>query len=124
MDDVDIKKATDNVTRLMKDTFRGAKELRVPPSALTHVQKKGEKAVPFGAAYMEAAPFDGDWFKGMWLSNGDFLRYFEAAILQPPAPAGQTVLVNAMSANTGMRWSLAETESALGVVAQDDSRAL
>ena len=65
---------------------------------------------------------DDAWFKGMWLSNGDFLRYFEAALTRPPPPPGQVVLVNAMSANTGARWSLAETERALGVAARDDVR--
>ena len=41
------------------------------------------------------------------------------------ATAGEkkVVLVNAMSKNTGMRWSLRETEAALGVLAKDDSRA-
>jgi nucleoside-diphosphate-sugar epimerase len=66
---------------------------------------------------------DGDWFKSMWLSNGDFCRYFEAAILRPPPVAGDVILVNAMSNNRGMRWSLAETQQALGVAARDDSRA-
>ena len=65
---------------------------------------------------------DGDWFKGMWLSNRDFLAYFDAAICAPPPPAGEAVVVNAMSNNKGMRWSLDETVAALGVVAQDDSR--
>jgi len=57
----------------------------------------------------------------MWLSNGDFLRYFEAA-LTAPVPAGKPLLVNAMSNNRGMRWSLKETRGALNVEAQDDSR--
>ena len=70
----------------------------------------------------EAEDVDGDWFKGMWLSNGDFLRYFEAAIRGPPPPSGSVVLVNAMSNNKGMRWSLEETVAALGVEARDDSR--
>ena len=74
------------------------------------------------AASEPAEDVDGDWFKGMWLSNGDFLRYFTAALNRPPAPAGQVVLVNAMSANTGARWSLKETEQLLGVKAQDDVR--
>ena len=39
---------------------------------------------------------DGDWFKGMWLSNGDFLRYFEAALHRPPPSAGGIVVVNAI----------------------------
>ena len=59
--------------------------------------------------------------QGMWLSNGDFLRYFESA-LTAVVPRGAPLLVNAMSNNSGMRWSLKETRSALNVEAQDDSR--
>ena len=73
------------------------------------------------AAPAPESSVDEDWFKNMWLSNGDFLRYFCAA-LHAPTPPGQKVLVNAMSSNSGMRWSLGETEAALGVKAQDDSR--
>jgi hypothetical protein len=87
----------------------------VPPQFQT-------KGVDGGSGAGEAEDVDGDWFKGMWLSNGDFLRYFEAAIRAPPPAKGTTVLVNAMSNNSGMRWSLDETVAALGVVAQDDSR--
>ena len=57
----------------------------------------------------------------MWLSNGDFGRYFVAA-LSAPTPPGAPLVVNAMSSNTGMRWSLEETKGALGVSAVDDSR--
>jgi len=67
---------------------------------------------------------DGDWFKNMWLSNRDFAAYFEAALTAAPPAAGPPLrLLNAMSRNRGSRWSLAETEAALGVRAQDDSRA-
>jgi len=64
---------------------------------------------------------DEAWFCGMWLSNGDFLRYFEAAISVPITP-GSPLLVNAMSGNTGARWSLVETKRDLGVTAADDVR--
>jgi len=69
-----------------------------------------------------AEDVDGDWFKGMWLSNGDFVRYFEAAIRAPSPTDGRAVIVNAMSNNSGMRWSLEETRKELGVIGQDDSR--
>ena len=36
-------------------------------------------------------------------------------------PERVLLLLNAMSANTGMRWSIAETEAALGVRAVDNS---
>ena len=65
---------------------------------------------------------DENWFKNMWLSNGDFLRYFTAAI-DVHVAAGEMVVLNAMSRNTGMKWSIDETEARLGVSAQDDSRA-
>lgn len=79
--------------------------------------KGGGKGAPPPPADVDEA-----WFKGMWLSNGDFLRYFEAA-LDAPCAAGGTIHVNAMSANAGMRWSLDETVAALGVRARDDVRA-
>ena len=66
------------------------------------------------------ADVDEMWFKSMWLSNGDFLRYFTAA-LDVGVARGELLLLNAMSANTGMRWSIAETEAALGVRAVDNS---
>ena len=40
------------------------------------------------AAAAEAEDVDGDWFTGMWLSNRDFLSYFEAA-LRAPAPSAR-----------------------------------
>jgi hypothetical protein len=76
-----------------------------------------------GGAAAAAAPrlddVDESWFKNMWLSNGDFVRYCDAAIRLPLA-AGEMKLVNAMSRNSGMRWSLDETVRVLGVEARDD----
>lgn len=83
------------------------------------------------------------WFKRMWLSNPDFLRYFESAIhldvpTEEPHSGGDGdasdggahrnvrkgyVLVNAMSRNSGAKWNLEETERLLGVVSTDDSLA-
>ena len=40
-----------------------------------------------------------------------------------PVPPGALLVLNAMSNNRGMRWSIAETEAALKVQALDDSRA-
>jgi len=73
-----------------------------------------------GAIADEAA--DERWFKGMWLSNGDFARVFRAALFSPTVPPGYSV-ANAMSANAGARWSLDETEELLGVRPEDDSMA-
>ena len=100
----------------------GGRESRTSRSVPPEFQTQGVGQAAGGAAAVKA-DVDGEWFKNMWLSNGDFCRYFEAAIVRPPPPAGKVVLVNAMSNNSGMRWSLAETQAALGVVAQDDSRA-
>jgi nucleoside-diphosphate-sugar epimerase len=77
-------------------------------------------SAPTAAAADQAV--DENWFKNMWLSNGDFLRYFTAAI-DAPVASGKLLLLNAMSGNSGMRWSLEETVAALGVTARDDSRA-
>ena len=90
-----------------------------PPEFQTQTGAAGSKAK---ASSEPAEDVDGDWFKGMWLSNGDFLRYFTAALKRPDPPTGRVVLVNAMSANTGARWSLTETVEALGVSALDDVR--
>ena len=77
------------------------------------------------------------WFKRMWLSNRDFLSYFDAAIdLSVPTTVEIKenvnvhrnvrkgfVLVNAMSRNSDAKWNLEETEKWLGVVSKDDSLA-
>ena len=49
------------------------------------------------------------WFRNMWLSNRDFTQLFEKAIFADHKrwPNG-FVVVNGMSANTGMKWSLKE----------------
>ena len=64
---------------------------------------------------------DDHWFKSMWLSNRDFLAYFDAAQDAHVTP-GELLVVNCMSNNSGMRWSLKETVAALGVKAKDDVR--
>ena len=74
-----------------------------------------------GGAAAAGESVDEAWFKNMWLSNRDFLQYFEAA-LDAPTPVRAPLLVNAMSRNAGMRWTLEETERALSVTPLDDSR--
>ena len=61
------------------------------------------------------------WFKGMWLSNRDFLQLFERALLTDGSswPAGY-LLVNGMSNNRGMKWSLEATRRWLGYAPVDD----
>jgi nucleoside-diphosphate-sugar epimerase len=72
-----------------------------------------------GVAAVTEQQLDENWFKNMWLSNNDFLRYFTAAIAVD-SPPGALLVLNAMSNNTGMKWSIAETEAMLGVKATDN----
>ncbi|MEM7129806.1 MAG: NAD(P)-dependent oxidoreductase [Chloroflexota bacterium] len=62
-----------------------------------------------------------NWFKGMWLSNRDFAQIFEKATtangLKWP---GGFLLVNGMSNNQGMKWSLEEARARLGYTPEDD----
>ena len=92
---------------------------------------------------------DEAWYKRMWLSNRDFLAYFNAAMdlavpTKEPTPlggggdgcgegGGRTgvhrnvrrgfVLVNAMSRNRDAKWNLDDTERWLGIASTDDSMA-
>lgn len=61
------------------------------------------------------------WFKEMWLSNRDFVHLFERAILTDGGqwPDG-FILVNGMSNNSGMKWSLQATQAYLDYQSQDD----
>ena len=61
------------------------------------------------------------WFKGMWLSNRDFVQIFERAITTDGTtwPNGY-LLVNGMSNNRGMKWSLDVAQTKLGYLPQDD----
>jgi nucleoside-diphosphate-sugar epimerase len=61
------------------------------------------------------------WFKSMWLSNRDFVHLFDRALQAHatdwPKPG---IIVNGMSANTDMKWSLDETRRYLGYAPQDN----
>jgi nucleoside-diphosphate-sugar epimerase len=61
------------------------------------------------------------WFREMWLSNHDFLQLFTRAILNDGSrwPNGY-ILVNGMSNNRGMKWSLEATRQWLGYEPMDD----
>ncbi len=73
-----------------------------------------------GAQADEAFARADQWFKGMWLSNRDFTQIFERAILADATdwPNG-FVLVNGMSNNPGMKWSLTEARQNLGYTPLD-----
>ena len=81
-----------------------------------------------------AAERDEAWFRTMWLSNRDFLRYCDAALdLDASKLRGgerrrwdrgpNFAVVNAMSGNAGRRWCLRDTEALLEVAPLDDSMA-
>ena len=61
------------------------------------------------------------WFRGMWLSNRDFLQLMEKAITAPadgwPARA---IVVSGVSNNTGTAWNLEDGRSWLGYEPVDD----
>jgi len=61
------------------------------------------------------------WFRSMWLSNRDFQRVMERALLADasrwPAPG---IVVNGMSANQGMPWDVETTRQLIGYEPQDD----
>ncbi len=60
----------------------------------------------------------GPWFKMMWLSNLDFCQLMEKCISADPGL--RFSVVNGMSANTGMRWDIAQTTNLLGYHPLDD----
>jgi nucleoside-diphosphate-sugar epimerase len=61
------------------------------------------------------------WFKQMWLSNRDFVQLFEKAIFADCKKWPRDfIVVNGMSANLGMKWSLREARELLGYQPRDD----
>ena len=62
----------------------------------------------------------GRWGQEMWLSDRDFLDGMTAAAT---VPAQGYAVVNLMSDNPGMRWSLQETRHVLGFSPKDGARA-
>ncbi len=71
----------------------------------------------------DAAQFDAteQWFRSMWLSNRDFAHLFERAVMADGAAwPHPCIVVNGMSANTGMKWSLSEATELLGYQPRDN----
>lgn len=61
------------------------------------------------------------WFRAMWLSNRDFTQLVEKSLTADPAAwPGHAVLVNGVSRNRGMGWSLEEARDYLGYEPVDD----
>ncbi len=86
-------------------------------AAGTPTQTSAFPATVDAAAYARADR----WFKEMWLSNRDFLQLFEKAIMTDAGQwPGGYILVNGMSNNRSMKWSLAETQRWLNYRPLDD----
>lgn len=96
---------------------------RSETSAAAAAPTTAAHAVVAGGGGAQDDEVDAAWFKHMWLSNRDFARFFEAALRAPITNPAAALVLNAMSNNCGMRWSIAETEAALGVKALDNSNA-
>ena len=61
------------------------------------------------------------WFKEMWLSDRDFTHLFERALLADASDwPGGFIIVNGMSNNSGMKWSLREARTWLGYEPKDN----
>lgn len=59
----------------------------------------------------------GDWFRQMWLSDGDYLHLMDCCLTATlPAPF---VVVHGMSNNAGMRWDLQATRAVIGFQPRD-----
>ena len=61
------------------------------------------------------------WFRGMWLSNRDFVDAVTCAIRVDAATWPRpSIVVNAMSNNAGMPWDIAATRALIGYAPVDD----
>lgn len=60
----------------------------------------------------------GEWFRQMWLSNRDFCQLMECCLTA--SLATRYAVINGMSLNTGMRWSLESARSIVGYEPEDD----
>jgi nucleoside-diphosphate-sugar epimerase len=61
------------------------------------------------------------WFRSMWLSNRDLAQLFTAAVTAPDdAWPARSIIVNGVSDNRDMAWSLERARECLGYAPQDD----
>jgi nucleoside-diphosphate-sugar epimerase len=61
------------------------------------------------------------WFRGMWMSNRDFVSLMQKAITAPSdAWPARAIVVNGVSNNTGTAWHLDDTRRWLGYAPVDD----
>ena len=74
--------------------------------------------VQTGANRVEDMPASMDeWTRAMWLSNGDLCRLLDVCV-SAPLPR-RFLIVNGMSANSGMRWDIDAAREAIGYVPRD-----
>lgn len=89
------------------------------PASINHA---GAAHTPQASAALdEASRIALRWFRNMWLSNGDLERLLVAAATADGVGwPGGAVIVNGVSDNAGMDWSLESGRKSLGYVPQDD----
>jgi len=62
------------------------------------------------------------WFRNMWLSNRDFVAVIERALVSDAGAWPQPgIIVNGMSANTGMPWDIEATRRLIGYEPRDNA---
>lgn len=61
-----------------------------------------------------------EWSRFLWLSNNDMVRLFDRAV-DADLDAGEFLVVNGMSNNSGTRWDLLEASERLGFEPEDDA---
>lgn len=62
------------------------------------------------------------WFRNMWLSNRDFVRAMECALLADESGwPSHSIVVNAMSRNAGMPWDIEHSRRMIGYDPQDNA---
>lgn len=78
-------------------------------------------ALPDGAELDRATA----WYRGMWMSNRDYLQIMEKALTVPAHNwPGRSIIVNGVSNNTATPWNLEEGRQWLGYAPADDVAAL
>lgn len=93
------------------------------PASLTPTGGPDVDWAKFSSAEQDYMRRGARWFKEMWLSNRDFVRIFELALLASSASWPNPIIcVNGMSGNQEMKWNLEEARSLLGYEPQDDVR--
>lgn len=81
----------------------------------------GNPKISAGDSTSKSSDSDLTWFRNMWLSNRDFDTLFERAVLSDQSTwPGPGIVINGVSANTGMPWEIESAERLIGYQPQDD----